>query len=56
MKLDGERDGESGWRRKARSVKLGIKATQLSGNEIVILDNVGKRFGTRIAVRGRDRR
>ena len=32
---------------KGKSVKLGIKPTQLSGNETVILDNVTKRWGTR---------
>jgi ATP-binding cassette, subfamily F, member 3 len=30
-----------------KTVKLGIKPTQLSGNETVILDHVTKRFGTR---------
>ena len=32
---------------KGKSVRLGIKPTQLSGNETVILDGVTKRFGTR---------
>lgn len=32
----------------ARVVKLGIKPTQLSGTEVVILDNIGKRFGNRV--------
>jgi ATP-binding cassette subfamily F protein 3 len=31
----------------AKKVKLGIKASQISGNEVVILDHVGKRFGNR---------
>ena len=30
-----------------KSVKLGIKPTQLSGNEVVILDHISKKFGTR---------
>ena len=30
-----------------KSVKLGIKPTQLSGNEVVILDGIGKKYGTR---------
>ena len=32
---------------KGKTAKLGVKASQLSGNEVVILDNVGKRFGDR---------
>lgn len=32
---------------KGKTVKLGIKPTQLSGNETVILDSVTKRYGTR---------
>ncbi|HLK60250.1 MAG TPA: ABC-F family ATP-binding cassette domain-containing protein [Chthonomonadaceae bacterium] len=32
----------------AKNVKLGIKPTQLSGNEVVILDSVGKRYGDRV--------
>ncbi len=33
---------------KGKVVKLGIKPTQLSGNEVVILDGLGKRFGDRV--------
>jgi ATP-binding cassette subfamily F protein 3 len=33
---------------KGKGVKLSVKPTQLSGNEVVILDNVGKRFGSRV--------
>lgn len=33
---------------KGKSAKLGVKASQLSGNEVVILDNVGKRYGNRV--------
>jgi ATP-binding cassette subfamily F protein 3 len=32
---------------KGKTVKLGIKPSQLSGNETVILDNVSKRWGSR---------
>ena len=32
---------------RGKSVKLGIKPSQLSGNEVVILDGVSKRFGQR---------
>ncbi len=37
---------------KGKTAKLGVKASQLSGNEVVILDNLGKRFGTRILFEG----
>ena len=50
MKLDGsaaERVAPKG-----KSAKLGVKASQLSGNEVVILDNLGKRFGSRILFEG----
>ena len=33
---------------KGKSVKLGIKPSQLSGNEVVILDGVTKRYGQRL--------
>ena len=33
---------------KGKAVKLGIKPTQLSGNEVVIFDGLGKRFGERV--------
>ncbi len=37
---------------KGKNVKLGIKPTQLSGNETVILDNVSKKWGTRTLFEG----
>ncbi len=33
---------------KAGTAKLGIKANQLSGNEVVVLDHVSKKFGDRV--------
>ena len=39
---------------KGKTVKLGIKPTQLSGNETVILDSVTKRYGHAHAVRERN--
>lgn len=35
-----------------KTAKLGIKASQVSGNEVVILDNVTKRYGTRTLFEG----
>jgi ATP-binding cassette subfamily F protein 3 len=35
-----------------KKLKFGIKASQLSGNEVVILDNVTKRFGNRTLFEG----
>lgn len=35
-----------------KNAKLGVKAAQTSGNEVVILDNVGKRYGTRTLFEG----
>ena len=37
---------------KGKNVKLGIKPSQLSGNETVILDNVSKKWGTRTLFEG----
>ena len=50
MKLDGSATERVA--AKGKSAKLGVKASQLSGNEVVILDNLGKRFGTRILFEG----
>lgn len=35
-----------------KNAKLGVKAAQVSGNEVVILDNVTKRYGTRTLFEG----
>jgi ATP-binding cassette, subfamily F, member 3 len=35
-----------------KNMKLAIKANQMSGNEVVILDNVGKRYGERVLFEG----
>ncbi len=36
----------------AKNAKLGVKSAQVSGNEVIILDNVTKRYGTRTLFEG----